>query len=129
MVSFKWLVVAGLALGTIGCGSGRVNKLEEQMQTMQMQMDSLSSKMDKLTTMQSNLQKLESLTAMTTSTIKELKVDRITVLPRGGSDLATGLVSAAEQIKAGLGIDVVQAVRGRLGAGPRPAAGEGSTPG
>jgi|GEM_PF-4069666 len=62
MVSFKWLVVAGLALGTIGCGSGRVNKLEEQMQTMQMQMDSLSSKMDKLTTMQSNLQKLESLT-------------------------------------------------------------------
>lgn len=64
------------------------------------------------------LQKLEHLTEMTTSTIKEIKVDKVTVLPNGGTNLAGSLVSGAEQIKAALGIDVVEAVRGRLAAPP-----------
>ena len=64
------------------------------------------------------LQKLERLTNMTTSTIKEVKIDKITVLPSSGNgtNLATGMVSAAEQIKASLGIDVVEAVKSRIGA-------------
>lgn len=61
------------------------------------------------------LQKLERLTNMTTSTIKDIEVDKITILPSGGSsDLATGMISAAEQIKAALGIDVVEAVKSRI---------------
>lgn len=63
------------------------------------------------------LQKLEHLTNMTTSTIKKVQVDKITVLPSNGGNgnLTTQLVSGAEQIKAALGIDVVEAVKTRLG--------------
>ncbi len=61
------------------------------------------------------LQKLERLTTMTTSTIKKVQVDKITVLPAGdSSNIARTLVSGAEQIKAALGIDVVEAVKSRL---------------
>jgi flotillin len=64
------------------------------------------------------LQKLEHLTQMATSTIKHVAVDKVTVLPKGhGGELATQLVSAAEQIKSALGIDVVEAVQQRLGPG------------
>ncbi len=69
------------------------------------------------------LQKLERLTNMTTSTIKQVQIDKITFLPSsngGGGNLATTLVSGAEQIKAALGIDVVEAVKTRLTTKPRP---------
>ena len=57
---------------------------------------------------------------MTTSTIKDVRIDKVTVLPSGGSDLASQLVSGAEQLKAGLGIDVVEAVKRKLAAGALP---------
>jgi flotillin len=70
------------------------------------------------------LQKLERLTTMSTSTIGDVKVDKITVLPMaasGGSNLPAQLISAAEQIKAALGIDVVEAVKVRMGGQKPPA--------
>lgn len=71
------------------------------------------------------LQKLERLTTMSTSTISNVQVDKITVLPAtatsGASNLPAQLISGAEQLKAALGIDVVEAVKTRLGGQKPPA--------
>lgn len=69
------------------------------------------------------MQKLVPLMARIAQSMGDLKVDRLTVLGKGGSngngegdDLAGKLVNYSEQIKAATGIDVPAMVRGKLGA-------------
>lgn len=84
------------------------------------------------------MQKLGTLNRTILSTIDNVKVDRLTLLgvPDGGADggpLATRLLVGAEQIKAVLGIDVVEAVKAKLGPevvvrrAPRSASGTSTT--
>jgi flotillin len=68
------------------------------------------------------MQKLVPLLEQLSSTIGTLKVDRMTVLPRGSNGapdgpLASKLVNYSEQIKAATGVDVPQLVKDKLGAG------------
>lgn len=71
------------------------------------------------------MQKLVPILRNVTGTIGVLQVDRLTVLGKdsespGGSsagDLARGLVSANEQVKAAVGLDVAEVLRGKLGDG------------
>jgi flotillin len=69
------------------------------------------------------MQKLVPLFHSLAGTIGELKIDRLTILPRGtgteGQPLAARLVDASEQIKAATGIDVPKSLRDALG-DPRP---------
>jgi flotillin len=67
------------------------------------------------------MQKLVPLLAKMAGSMGELKVDRLTVLGKGGSgsdndELAGKLVNYSEQIKAATGIDVPALVKGKLGA-------------
>jgi flotillin len=67
------------------------------------------------------MQKLVPLMARIASSMGDLKVDRLTVLGKGGGsngegdDLAGKLVNYSEQIKAATGIDVPALVRGKIG--------------
>ena len=66
------------------------------------------------------MQKLVPLMAKMASSMGELKVDRLTVLGKGGSngegdDLAGKLINYGEQIKAATGIDVPGLVKNKLG--------------
>ncbi|MCY1012946.1 SPFH domain-containing protein [Nannocystis pusilla] len=65
------------------------------------------------------MQKLVPLFHSLAGTIGELKIDRLTILPRGtgteGQPLAAHLVDASEQIKAATGIDVPKSLRDALG--------------
>jgi flotillin len=66
------------------------------------------------------MQKLVPLMAKIAESMGELKVDRLTVLGKGGGngegeDLASKLINYSEQIKAATGIDVPALVRGKLG--------------
>lgn len=65
------------------------------------------------------MQKLVPLMAKMAQSMGELKVDRLTVLGKGGSnegdDVAGKLVNYSEQIKAATGIDVPALVKGKLG--------------
>ncbi|WP_434423508.1 flotillin family protein [Nannocystis pusilla] len=69
------------------------------------------------------MQKLVPLFHSLAGTIGELKIDRLTILPKGtgteGQPLAARLVDASEQIKAATGIDVPKSLRDALG-DPRP---------
>lgn len=78
------------------------------------------------------MQKLIPIFEQVTSTIGHLKVDRLTVLgsetngagSNGAASLARGLVSANEQVKAALGVDVAKVVKDKLSDhAPPPAAG------
>jgi len=65
------------------------------------------------------MQKLVPLFHSLAGTIGELKIDRLTILPRGtgseGQPLGARLVDASEQIKAATGIDVPKSLRDALG--------------
>jgi flotillin len=67
------------------------------------------------------MQKLVPLLARMAGSMGELKVDRLTVLGKGGpsngggSDLAAKLVEYSEQIRAATGIDVSAMVKQKLG--------------
>ena len=69
------------------------------------------------------MQKLVPLLEQLAGTIGEIKVDRMTVLPKsngasnGSEPLAGKLVNYSEQIKAATGVDVPQLVKDKLGAG------------
>ncbi len=77
------------------------------------------------------MQKLIPLVEQLSGTIGALKVDRMTVLPRGnghgGADgpLASKLVNYSEQIKAATGVDVPQLVKDKLGTGTKVPASSG----
>ncbi len=64
------------------------------------------------------MQKLQSLVDTLTRTVHGVKVDKITVLGAGGNGdgLAPKVISAAEQIKAALGVDVLGALEQRTAA-------------
>jgi flotillin len=69
------------------------------------------------------MQKLVPLLTRMAGTMGDLKVDRLTVLGKGGSnggggDLAAKLVEYSEQIRAATGIDVTSMIKQKLGAGP-----------
>ena len=74
------------------------------------------------------MEKLHNLVKTLTKTVENVKVDKITVLgtPSGGGDLAPKVINASEQLKAALGVDILGAVQGRLGAAP--AAGRSRAP-
>ena len=68
------------------------------------------------------MQKLVPILRDVTGTIGALRVDRLTVLgkdangsPNGGGNLARGLVSTNEQVKAAIGVDVARVLRDKLG--------------
>jgi flotillin len=66
------------------------------------------------------MQKVDQLMRIVMSTAGDLKVDRLTVLGGGsggasGTDLAVKLIGLGEQLKAATGVDVVSALRDRLG--------------
>ncbi|MDC0717153.1 flotillin family protein [Nannocystis bainbridge] len=65
------------------------------------------------------MQKLVPLFHSLAGTIGELKIDRLTILPKGtgseGQPLGARLVDASEQIKAAIGIDVPKSLRDALG--------------
>ena len=64
------------------------------------------------------MQKLVPVLQQVSGTISDLKVDRLTVLGRGGgSGLAAGIVAATEQIKAATGIDVNEVLERKLAPG------------
>ncbi len=70
------------------------------------------------------MQKLVPLLETLSSTIGVLKVDRMTVLPRGQNGtvdgpLASKLVNYSEQIKAATGVDVPAMIKDKLGAGAK----------
>jgi flotillin len=62
------------------------------------------------------MQKLQNLVETMTQTVEAVKVDKVTVLGVGGSGdaLAPKVISAAEQIKATLGVDLVGALQQRI---------------
>jgi flotillin len=61
------------------------------------------------------MQKLQGLVDTMTKTVEGVKVDKLTVLGMGQSgDLAPKVISAAEQIKATLGVDILGALQSRL---------------
>lgn len=72
------------------------------------------------------MQKLVPLFHSLAGTIGELKIDRLTVLPRqtgddgGGRPLGARLVDANEQVKAATGVDLSKALRDHLGAPEAP---------
>lgn len=63
------------------------------------------------------MQKLDSLVKTITDTVVGVKVDKITVLGVGNSngDLASKVISANEQLKSALGVDLVSAIQNRIG--------------
>ncbi|MDI7269591.1 MAG: SPFH domain-containing protein [Myxococcota bacterium] len=66
------------------------------------------------------MQKLGTLNRIVLSSMDDVRIDRLTVLgvrsgDGDGAPLAVRLLSAAEQIKAAIGIDVIEAVRSKLG--------------
>jgi flotillin len=65
------------------------------------------------------LQKLVPLFQQLTSTMKDVKVDRLTVLGTGTGNLGAQVIGANEQIRAATGVDLVAAARGGAG-GPPP---------
>jgi flotillin len=78
------------------------------------------------------MQKLGGLTRTVLSTIDNVEVNRLTLLGTGGdgkdgAPLATKLLVFAEQLKATLGIDVVEAVKAKLGPAAHPAVAARST--
>lgn len=74
------------------------------------------------------MQKVADLTRIVMSTVKTLKVERLTVLGGIGEgngsnsalDLTGKLIAASEQIKAATGVDLAAALRGRTGPPPTP---------
>jgi flotillin len=61
------------------------------------------------------MQKLHTLVDTMTQTVEGVKVDKVTVLGMGqNGDLAPKVISAAEQIKATLGVDILGALQSRL---------------
>lgn len=74
------------------------------------------------------MQKLVPILNQLTSTIGELRVDRLTVIggsgdgPGGTGNLGRSLLTANEQVKAAMGIDVAGVLRDRLGNGEAPRA-------
>jgi flotillin len=70
------------------------------------------------------LQRIDELVQILMGTIGDLKVDRLTILPAGSTgagDSARGLLSAAEQLRAVTGVDLVSAVQSKLLGKPSPA--------
>ena len=69
------------------------------------------------------MQKLQNLVDTLTRTVQSVKVDKVTVLGTGGNGdgLAPKVISASEQIKAALGVDVLGALEQRT-AGAKPVA-------
>jgi flotillin len=65
------------------------------------------------------MQKLVPMFQRLAGTIGELRIDRLTILPSGGSDSSSGLgtriVDANEQIKAATGVDLTKTLRDKLG--------------
>jgi flotillin len=79
------------------------------------------------------MQKLGGLTRTVLSTIDNVEINRLTLLGVGGdgkdgAPLAARLLVFAEQLKATLGIDVVEAVKAKLGPAALPAADARPTP-
>ncbi|MBN1773563.1 MAG: flotillin family protein [Deltaproteobacteria bacterium] len=79
------------------------------------------------------MQKLGGLTRTVLSTIDNVEVSRLTLLGVGGdgkegAPVAARLLVLAEQLKATLGIDVVEAVKAKLGPAAVPAAARTTTP-
>jgi len=62
------------------------------------------------------MQKLQGLVDTMTQTVQSVKVDKVTVLGlgQGGDGLAPKVISASEQLKAALGVDVLGALQQRL---------------
>lgn len=71
------------------------------------------------------MQKLVPMLQAVTGTIGDLRIDKLTVIGAngsghgGGNDLATTLVTANEQVKAAVGVDIPRLLQQRLG-GPTP---------
>jgi flotillin len=65
------------------------------------------------------MNKLQTLVDTMTRTVESVKIDKVTVLGVGqaGDGLAPKVISAAEQIKATLGVDILGALQQRLGPG------------
>ena len=79
------------------------------------------------------MQKLQSLVDTMTKTVQAVKVNKVTVLGVGqnGAGLAPQVISASEQIKAALGVDVLGALQQRLtpaAAMAKPAQGSAQPP-
>ena len=70
------------------------------------------------------MQKLQNLVDTLTRTVQSVKVDKVTVLGTGGNGdgLAPKVISASEQIKAALGVDVLGALEQRTAATAKPKA-------
>jgi flotillin len=73
------------------------------------------------------LQKLVPVFEQLTSTMRDLKIDRLTVLgTQGAGSLGAAVVAANEQVRAATGVDLVGAARGRSGLpAPPPTKGNG----
>lgn len=54
------------------------------------------------------MQKLEKVMTALVGTIQDVRVDRITVLPKGGGGRAASAVTLVEELKAGIGVDLAQ---------------------
>jgi len=67
------------------------------------------------------LQQMMPLVAEISGANQTVKIQKLTVLPSGGSDTARGVISASEQIRAATGVDLAELAR-RLGSGAAPAA-------
>jgi len=77
------------------------------------------------------MQKLQNLVRTLTRTMQAVKVNKVTVLglgQQGGGGLAPGVINANEQIKAALGVDLVDALQSRLGGARVPARATKSAP-
>jgi flotillin len=80
------------------------------------------------------MQKLVPILEQVTSTIGELRVDRMTVIGQGGAEgttggsLGAGLINTNEQVKAATGVDLAQAMREKLGQRVAPTPPRRNTP-
>ncbi|MEI8259862.1 MAG: flotillin family protein, partial [Deltaproteobacteria bacterium] len=70
------------------------------------------------------LQKLVPVFELLTGTMRDLQVDRLTILGTGagagGANLGAGVIAANEQVRAATGVDLVSSLRGRLAPPPAP---------
>ena len=65
------------------------------------------------------MQKLEKVMSAMVSTIQDVHVDKMTVLPQSGNSKAIQAVQLVEELKAGLGVDLPKILNGLSGGGAR----------